>query len=334
MDRKHAGGFPLAIPCGAAVIGAAALLFRWIVRDSWSAWIGALIMRWYWPLAGLAVLAWIAAVLLYRRGRHLERPSFLHTLFEETARYRYLISRLVSRDFQNKYRQSILGVLWSFINPLLTMVVQYFVFSTLFHPQIENFPVYLMTGIIFFNFFTEGTTLSLQSITTNAALIKKVYMPRIIYPLSRVLFALLNVSITLIPLFLMILITGLPLTKAALLLPFPLICLTVFILGVGMILAALNVMFRDTAFLWGIVTLLWSYLTPLFYPEEIIPAAWIHVYHVNPMYQFIYFIRCLLLDGVTPQPQTYLWCILCAGVPFALGLWFFHRRQDSFIYYL
>lgn len=334
MSKDRSNGFPKAVPFGAAAIGFCALLFWWIVRENWKGTVGRAILRWYWPAVVLLAGLWTLCVLRYRHNRRMQRTTFFGTLLEETGRYRYLISRLVSRDFQNKYRQSILGVLWSFINPLLTMVVQYFVFSTLFHPQIDNFPVYLMTGIIFFNFFTEGTTLALQSITTNAALIKKVYMPRIIYPLSRVLFSLLNVSITLIPLFLMILITGLPLTKAALLLPFPLLCLTIFILGMGMILSVLNVFFRDTAFLWGIVTLLWSYLTPLFYPEEIIPAAWIHIYHLNPMYQFIYFIRCLLLEGVSPQPQTYLWCVLCAVIPFALGLWVFHRRQDNFIYYL
>ena len=334
MEKDRPNTFPAAAPWGAAVIGLLALLFRWIVRDSWTAGAGAFILRWYWPLVALSTAAWILGVMRYHHNRKNNRTTFFGELIGETNRYRYLISRLVSRDFQNKYRQSILGVLWSFINPLLTMVVQYFVFSTLFHPQIENFPVYLMTGIIFFNFFSEGTTLALQSITTNAALIKKVYMPRIIYPLSRVLFSLLNVSITLIPLFLMILITGLPLTKAVLLLPFPLLCLGIFILGMGMILSALNVFFRDTAFLWGIVTLLWSYLTPLFYPESIIPDKWIHLYHINPMYQFIYFIRCLLLDGTTPQPVTYLWCVLCAVIPFALGLWFFNRRQDDFIYYI
>lgn len=292
------------------------------------------VMRWYWGFVGLCALAWIAGVLLRERGRRLQKRGILFSVAQEIRRYRFLISQLVRRDFNHKYRQSVLGVLWSFLNPLLMMAVQYLVFSYLFHSAIENFPVYLMTGIVFFNFFNEASTLAMQSITANAGLIKKVYMPRYVYPLSQVLFSLVNVTIELIPLFLMIFFTGLPVTKAALLLPLPILGIACFALGIGMILATLNVFFRDTSFLWGIVILLWTYLTPLFYPETIIPAAWLTLYHVNPMYQFIYFIRCLLLQGVTPQPQTYLICALCALLPLALGFWVFRRKQNDFIYYL
>ena len=291
-------------------------------------------MNWYWGFVGAVAAAWIVTVLLYKRNRRLKKNTLLWSLVQEMRRYRFLLSQLVRRDFNHKYRQSVLGVLWSFLNPLLMMAVQYLVFSYLFHNAIENFPVYLMTGIIFFNFFNEASTLAMQSVTVNAGLIKKVYMPHYVYPLSQVLFALVNVAIELIPLFLLVLLTGLPLTPAALLLPLPILGIACFALGIGMILATLNVYFRDTGFLWGIAILLWTYLTPLFYPETIIPSAWLTVYHMNPMYQFIYFIRCLLLQGATPQPQTYVICAACALIPLALGFWIFRRRQNDFIYYL
>ncbi len=291
-------------------------------------------MTWYWAFVGLCAVLWTGAVLLHRRRRRLGKTTRLWALMRELKRYRFLLSQLVRRDFNHKYRQSVLGVLWSFLNPLLMMGVQYLVFSWLFHSEIENFPVYLMTGIIFFNFFNEASTLAMQSVTANAGLIKKVYMPRCVYPLSQVLFATVNVTIVLIPLFLLILLTGLPLTRAALLLPLPILGIACFSLGVGMILATMNVYFRDTGFLWGIAILLLTYLTPLFYPETIIPASWLTVYHMNPMYQFIYFIRCILLRGATPQPQTYAICAVCALGPLALGFWVFRRKQNAFIYYL
>ena len=291
-------------------------------------------MTWYWGFIGLIGFGWVVTVILYKRNRRLQKTTLLWSLVQEMRRYRFLLSQLVRRDFNHKYRQSVLGVLWSFLNPLLMMAVQYLVFSYLFHNAIENFPVYLMTGIIFFNFFNEASTLAMQSVTVNAGLIKKVYMPRYVYPLSQVLFALVNVTIELIPLFLLVVLTGLPLTPAALLLPLPILGIACFALGIGMILATLNVYFRDTGFLWGIAILLWTYLTPLFYPETIIPSAWLTVYHLNPMYQFIYFIRCLLLQGATPQPQTYWICAACALIPLVLGFWIFRKRQNDFIYYL
>ena len=292
------------------------------------------ILPWFWPAAGVLYALILLTVLDTHRRRKTGKGGFAVMLINTWERYSYLLRTLVSRDFRVKYRASVLGIIWSFLNPLLMMSVQYLVFSWLFHSAIENFPVYLMTGIIFFNFFNEATTLSMQSITANAGLIKKVYMPRWIYPFGQVLFALVNVTIVLIPLFLMILLTGLPVTKAALLLPLPILGIACFSLGMGMILATLNVYFRDTGFLWGIAVLLLTYLTPLFYPETIIPASWLTVYHLNPMYQFIYFIRCVLLQGVTPQPQTYAICAVCALLPLAAGFCVFRRKQDSFIYYL
>ena len=315
---------------GLCLLAAFFLLLYAVVMDQWSPRAVTVL----WAIAGTAAVCWTGGVLLYRHNRRRHKRTLAWVLVEETRHYRFLLSQLVARDFNHKYRQSMLGVLWSFINPLLTMLVQFLVFNTLFQVYIEHFLAYLMTGIVFFNFFNEASTLAMDSITANTALITKVYMPRYIYPISRVLFALLNVAITMIPMFAMILLTGVPVTKAALLLPIPVLGIACFSLGVGMVLATMNVFFRDTAFLWGVVLLLWQYLTPLFYPESIIPASWIHIYHLNPMYQFIYFIRCLLLDGVTPPPQTYLYCALCALLPLVLGFWVFRRKQNDFIYYL
>ena len=214
------------------------------------------------------------------------------------------------------------------------MSIQYVVFSTIFKNTIPNFPVYLMTGIVLFNYFSEATSLGLDSIVTSSALITKVYMPKYIYPLSRVTSSLVNLVISFVPLLLMMVVTGVPLTKSLLLTPLVVLYLFLFALGMAMILATMNVFFRDTRFLWGVVVLMWTYLTPIFYPETIIPAQLITLYHMNPMYQFIYFMRCITLGGVSPTPVTYLYCSLCSVVPLLVGLWVFKKNQDRFVFYL
>ena len=283
--------------------------------------------------AGMLVTYLLLAVWTLRCQQRGKRNIFL-VLFDEFHRYRYLIERLVSRDFNTKYRQSILGVLWSFLNPLLTMLVYYIVFSTVFKNNIPNFPVYLLTGIVMFNYFSEATGMGLESITCNASLITKVYVPKYIYPLSRVCSSLVNLLISLIPLLIVVLLSGARITRAILLLPIPILSLAIFSLGMSLLLATSNVFFRDTKFLWSVLIMMWNFLTPIFYPESIIPASLTAVYHMNPLYQFIYFVRCILLEGVTPQPVTYLYCILCAVVPLALGLWIFRKNQNKFVLYL
>ncbi len=292
------------------------------------------IMRWYWPVCGAAVLLAAALTLRTARAAKLGRRSLILTVLEMFHRYSFLLHQLVSRDFNTKYRQSLLGVLWSFLNPLLTMIVQYVIFSTIFRSSIPNFPGYLLTGIIFFNFFAESVNLGIDSIVANGSLITKVYMPKYIYPISRTVSSLINLVISLAPLVLLLLVTRTPITKAILLLPLNIAFLFCFVLGMVFILCTLNVFFRDTRFLWGVVVLLWQYATPIFYPESIVPASLQTFYHMNPMYQFIYFLRCIALDGVTPPPVTYLYCALCSLVPLLIGLLVFRKNQDKFVYHL
>ncbi|MBQ8536809.1 MAG: ABC transporter permease [Clostridia bacterium] len=291
-------------------------------------------MQIYLWCAGAVLLIYVGLAVWLNWCRQRGKRNIFFVAVEETKRYRFLMECLVSRDFNTKYRQSVLGVLWSFLNPLLTMVVQYIVFSTLFKSNIPNFVVYLLSGIVMFNFFSEASNMGMTSISSNASLINKVYVPKYIYPFSRVISSTVNLLIALIPLLATVIISGLPITKAFLLLPFPIICLVAFALGMSLLLATSNVFFRDTAFLWSVVIMMWNFLTPIFYPESIIPANLIQLYHMNPMYQFVYFVRCILMEGVTPQPVTYLYCILGAGVPLALGLWVFRKQQNKFILYL
>ena len=167
-------------------------------------WIGQI----YWHLTigiGIALIAYGWYTL---RRIQQGRVTVVLRVAAAFQRYKFLIKQLVLRDFKTKYKRSVLGILWSFLNPLLTMTVQYIVFSTIFRSDIPNFALYLLTGIVCFNFFSEASSMALMSIVGNAPLITKVYVPKYIYPLSRVLSSSINLLFSLIPLLAVMLITG------------------------------------------------------------------------------------------------------------------------------
>ena len=249
-------------------------------------------------------------------------------------KYRFLIRQLVSRDFKTKYKRSVLGVLWSFLNPLLMMSVQYFVFSTIFKTDIPNYPVYLLIGIISFNFFSEACGMALTSILGNAALITKVYMPKYIYPLTKVISSVVNLAISLIPLVLVMVFTGVQFEKSAILSVFFLVCLIIFSLGLGMLLSAAMVFFRDTQFLWGVFSMLWMYATPIFYPETILPENFRFILEVNPLYHFLKYMRMCILEGISPEPMMYVQSLLMALAMLLVGALVFRKSQDRFVLHL
>ncbi len=288
----------------------------------------------YWEFAAAfgAVLA-LAAVLIWRRYKKGKRSYVVNALVA-MRKYRFLIRQLVGRDFKTKYKRSVLGVFWSFLNPLLTMAVQYVVFSNLFRFDVPYYPAYLIIGIVFFNFFSEATNMALSSIIGNAGLITKVYVPKYIYPLTRVLSSLVNLVISLIPLLLVTVVSGIVPTKAYLLVPFSLLCLTVFSLGIGLLLSALMVFFRDVQFLWGVLSMIWMYLTPIFYPASILPKNIAWVLDVNPLYYFITFARTCFMDGISPEPIMYVQCFLMAMGALLVGALVFRKAQDRFVLYL
>lgn len=253
----------------------------------------------------------------------------------DTIRYKELIYQLVLKDIKLKYRRSYLGYVWSILNPLLTMMVMVIVFSHLFRFDIPNFPVYLLTGQIIFGFLSESTSMAVGSITGNAPLLKKTYVPKYIFTLSKVTSSLVNLLFSLIALVLVIVITGAPLSLNILLFPVVILELYVFCMGVGLFLAASAVFFRDIQYLWGVFISIWMYLTPIFYPVTIIPEAYRWYYtHLNPMYGYIMQFRTIVLDG-NPIPVELLGQgILFAFIALVLGVWSFTRRENEFILYI
>lgn len=250
------------------------------------------------------------------------------------VKYRFLLSQLVIRDFKTRYKRSVLGVLWSMLNPLLTMCVQYIVFANLFRWDVDNYAVYLLVGTVTFNFFSEATQGALQSVTGSASLITKVYIPTYVFPISKVLSACINWVFSTLALYCIILIQGIPLNIFHLVLPVAYISLMLFSCGFGMILAALMVYFRDVQFLYGVLITLWMYLTPLFYPISIIPEKWLAVYMKNPMYQYVTFFRTVILEGVLPNAEQFAYCIGYAVAAMVIGFFTFRKLKQNFILHI
>lgn len=288
----------------------------------------------YWTFAIILVLLvisyYVYTLVLFQKGRNTK----IINLVETSIKYRFLIKQLISRDFKTKYKRSVLGFLWSFLNPLLTMIVQYVVFSTLFKSDIDNYPIYLLSAGIIFNFFTEAVGQGLGSIVSNSSLITKVYIPKAIYPVSKVLSTSINMFISLIPLLLAVLITGERITIVYLVLPFLFVCVILFCIGMSYILSSAMVFFRDTQFLWGIISLLWMYATPIFYPETIIPDNFRIILKINPMYHFIHFFRVVLMQQIAPQPNEFFYCFISAILVFIVGNWIFKKTQKKFVLYI
>lgn len=288
----------------------------------------------YWYLILTITLVAIAHKILGEKREKQGKFTFLTLALAIWNHYSFLIEQLVARDFKVKYKRSLLGYLWSFLNPLFTMLVQYIVFSTVFRFGIDNFPVYLLSGNIIFGFFTEAVGQGLMSIVGNASLITKVYVPKYIYPITKVFSASINLWISLIPLLMVTLITGEKLNLTILLLPYALICLLIFCTGVVLILSAINVFFRDVQYLWNIVSLVWMYATPIFYPADIIPEKWKIILTLNPIYQVITFMRSILMNGVSPAPEVYINCFVGATISLLLGVIVFKKTQDKFVLYI
>jgi ABC-2 type transport system permease protein len=249
-------------------------------------------------------------------------------------KYRYLLLELVLRDLKVKYRRSVLGYLWSVLNPILMMLVMTLVFSMLFRSSIENYAVYFMSGNLIFSFFSEATTGAQMSVIGAASLIKKVYIPKYLFPLEKCLFSLTTALFSLFALLCIAFATRLPFHPTMLLFPLPILYTFLFSVGMGMILSALTVFFRDMSFLYSVVVLAWMYLTPIMYPVDILPPWVERAMHFNPMFQFVRYFRDIFMYGHIPDLRVNLICLACGVLSISIGIAIFKKAQDRFILYI
>lgn len=267
----------------------------------------------------------------------------LKNVFYNTKKYLFLMQQLIIRDFKVKYKRSVLGVLWSILYPLLMMSVMALVFSHMFKFNMEgvNYLVYLMSALVIFNYFSEATNNAMGSIFGNYTLINKVYIPKYIFPISKCLFVGINFLFSLLPLLLIILLSGdasagtkCYINIYYLILPFIYVLMFMFTLGIGYILATLAVFLRDTIYIWGILLTILNYLTPIFYSLTILPKTLQIIFKFNPLYQFINATRDIFLFSQMPSWMNLLGCFLSGTITLLIGLVVFKKNQDKFIYYV
>ena len=233
-----------------------------------------------------------------------------------------------------KYRRSFLGYIWSILNPLLMMILQTIIFSFMFRNNIPNYPLYLICGNTLFTFFNESSNMGLTSIIANAALIKKVYIPKFIFPLSRVASSFVTMSFSMVAVLIVMLFTGAPLHWTIVLFWVPLVFQLMFCCGMALLLSALTVYFRDMQHLFSVMTLGWMYATPIFYPLEQLPTNVQFLMKFNPMYHYINMFRNLVMYGNIPGPNTWIACIVAGLVMLIVGLLAFRKLQRNFILYI
>ncbi len=249
-------------------------------------------------------------------------------------KYNNLLLNLVSRDIKVRYRRSVFGLLWTVLNPLLMMIVISIVFSTLFKQNIPNFPIYYLSGSLVFSFFSETTSNALYSIIGNSALMKKVYIPKYLFPLSKVVSGLVNLGFSFIAVVIVMILLKVKFQLTLLLLPIPIVYTFLFATGVGLILSAATVFFRDIAHFYGVLILAWTYFTPIFYPETILPPKAMFIMNFNPLYHFVSYSRDLVLYGIFPGMRENLVCALISIITVVIGVYVFYRRQDKFVLYI
>lgn len=267
--------------------------------------------------------------------------SFIKNIVGNFKKYAFLLEQLVMRDFKVKYKRSVLGIIWSLLYPLLMMSVMAIVFSQMFKFKVEgvNYLVYLMVGLVMFNYFNEASHTAMTSIVTNFQLMTKVYIPKYIFPLSKCLFVGINFLLTLIPLLLIILVTGSGDTKCYiniyyLLLPYIFICLFIFTLGIGFLISAISVFLRDMFYIYGIILTIWQYFTPIFYDITMLPEKLQFIFKFNPLFIFIDSARQIILFSKMPSLISLVSCGLVAFITLLIGSIVFKKNQDKFIYYI
>ena len=249
-------------------------------------------------------------------------------------KYKDLLIQLVSRDIKLKYRRSFLGYLWSVLNPLFVMIIMTIVFSTMFSRNIENFPVYLFTGKMLFDFMSTSTNQAMTSVTGNAALLKKTYVPKYIFTLSKVTSCMVDLLFSFGALFIVMLATR-HIYWTFFLFPIVVIQIYIFCCGLGFFLAEFNVFFRDVQYIYQAIITAWMYLTPIFYPVESLPGSVAFIVKgLNPLYYYVAQFRDLVYYGRFPGPRVFWGGWLIAFVMLVLGVLMFKRKQDDFILYI
>lgn len=248
--------------------------------------------------------------------------------------HRFLFEELVKRDFKKKYKRTVLGIGWSLLSPLLTLLVMKLVFTQFFGRTAPHYTTYLFAGILVFNFFSESTKGGMTALTGNAGIFTKVNVPKYLFLLSKNAQTLLNFALTLVVFFVFCAIDGIAFSSRFLVLLYPIMTLTLLNLGLGLVLSALYVFFRDMQYLWSVATRLIMYGSAVFYTTDGFSPSMQLLFRCNPVYDHIAFIRCVVIGGTVPPVCDFALLAGFAAGALVVGGWLYKRFNTEFLYHV
>ena len=253
---------------------------------------------------------------------------------QKIRKYHFLFEELVKRDFTKKYKRTILGMAWSVLNPLLTLLIMWLVMSKFFGSNMAHYVIYLFAGNLVFSYFSDATNLGMNSLLSNAAIFTKVNVPKYMFLLSANVSSLINFGLTLIIFFGFVAIDGVAFSWKFLLLIYPIICLVLFNIGMGLILSALQVFFRDMQYLWGVISQLIMWVSAIFYTIDSYSQTIQNLFLLNPIYLYIRYFRKIVIDATVPTLQFHLLAAAYALIALGIGAWIYKKYNHEFLYYV
>ena len=255
-------------------------------------------------------------------------------MFRKLRQHQFLFEELVKRDFTKKYKRTILGMAWSIISPLMNLLIMWLVFNKLLGNNIDHYVIYLFAGQLVFSYFTDATNLGMTSLVGNAGIFTKINVPKYLFLFSQNISSLINFGLTLLIFFAFVAFEGIPFTWKFFLLLYPTGCLVVFNVGMGLVLSALFVFFRDMQYLWGILTQLVMWLSAIFYTIDNYSPAVQNLFLINPIYLYSRYFRKVVIDGAVPTIQFHILAAVYALLAFGFGAWMYKRYNHEFLYYV
>lgn len=260
--------------------------------------------------------------------------KFITSKIEQMKQYRFLFEELVKRDFSKRYKRTILGMLWSILGPMMTLGVMALIFTQLFGRKINHYVIYLFCGNLVYGYFKESTSTGMTALYNNANIFSKVNIPKYMFLLSRNVASLINFGMNLLVLFLFCVLDRVTFSWKFLLLLYPIGCLMVFNIGMGLILSALYIMFRDMKYLYDIFTLLVMYVSAIFYSVDAYPQQTQYLFYLNPIYVYIRYFRKIILNGEIPRLSFHLLAAAYAIVALLIGGMIYKKKNYKFLYYI
>lgn len=257
-----------------------------------------------------------------------------HVLIDKLKKYQFLFEELVKRDFKQKYKRTVLGMGWSVLSPLLSLLVMSIIFSNFFGRSVEHYTTYLFCGNLVFSYFRESTTGGMRSLMDNAHIFSKVNVPKYMFLFSKNISALINFGLTLCVFFIFAFLDGIRPRVEMLILIYPVCCLVLFNVGMGLILSALYVFFRDILYLYEVFTSLLMYASATFYTVDGFGPVMQSLFLCNPLYCYISYFRTVILNGTIPTGGFHLLCAFYAAAATLIGGLIYKKYNHKFLYYV